>query len=266
MATHSSVLAWRIPGMGSHRVRHNWSDSPAAVEGEKWEDIERPSAKAQAHKPYLKLKGLQENQELLHSYRKPSTHTEGPLYSTVVLQTAASEAGTLFRPHRTPRNSNTPLGKHQVCDALKGTLVTAEPHPAQLGIQTTTVYYNLKWVLKHLTSCRRKLWTHPYSEKMINGNPRCWRQAFSHVWLFATPWTVATRLLRPWDFPGKNIGVGCHFLLQRIFPTQGLNPGLPDCRQTLYHLSHQGRHFSELLSQNMQWLFTMVFSFNKHKY
>ena len=32
----------------------------------------------------------------------------------------------------------------------------------------------------------------------------------------------------------------CHFLLQGIFPTQGLNPGLPHCRQTLYHLSHQG--------------------------
>ena len=32
----------------------------------------------------------------------------------------------------------------------------------------------------------------------------------------------------------------CHFLLQRIFPTQGLNPGLPHCRQMLYHLSHQG--------------------------
>ena len=32
-----------------------------------------------------------------------------------------------------------------------------------------------------------------------------------------------TRLLRPWDFPGKNTGVGCYFLLQRIFPTQGLN-------------------------------------------
>ena len=29
-----------------------------------------------------------------------------------------------------------------------------------------------------------------------------------------------------WDFPGKNIGVGCHFLLQGIFPTQGSNPGL----------------------------------------
>ena len=30
-----------------------------------------------------------------------------------------------------------------------------------------------------------------------------------------------TRLLRPWDSPGKNTGVGCHFLLQGIFPTQG---------------------------------------------
>ena len=45
---------------------------------------------------------------------------------------------------------------------------------------------------------------------------------------------------RPWDFPGKNAGVDCHFLLQDIFPTQGLNPGLPHCRQTLYRLSHQG--------------------------
>ena len=35
-----------------------------------------------------------------------------------------------------------------------------------------------------------------------------------------------TRLLCPWDFPGKNIGVGCHCLLQGIFPTQRLNPGL----------------------------------------
>ena len=41
-------------------------------------------------------------------------------------------------------------------------------------------------------------------------------------------------------FSGKNTGVGCHFLLQEIFPTQGLNLGLPHCRQMLYHLSHQG--------------------------
>ena len=41
-------------------------------------------------------------------------------------------------------------------------------------------------------------------------------------------------------FPGRNTGMGCHFLLQGIFLTQELNPGLPHCRQTLYHLSHQG--------------------------
>ena len=42
------------------------------------------------------------------------------------------------------------------------------------------------------------------------------------------------------DSPGKNTGVGCHALLQGIFMTQGLNPGLPHCRLILYHLSHQG--------------------------
>ena len=42
----------------------------------------------------------------------------------------------------------------------------------------------------------------------------------------ATPWTVAARLLYPWNFPGKNTEVGYHFLLQGIFPTQGLNPRL----------------------------------------
>ena len=43
------------------------------------------------------------------------------------------------------------------------------------------------------------------------------------------------------DSPGENTEVGCHTLLQRIFPTQGLNPGLPHCRQILYCLSHQRR-------------------------
>ena len=40
---------------------------------------------------------------------------------------------------------------------------------------------------------------------------------------FSTPWTVAARLLGPWVFRGKNTGVGCWFLLQGIFPTQGSN-------------------------------------------
>ena len=48
-------------------------------------------------------------------------------------------------------------------------------------------------------------------------------QSLSHVQLFVTPWTVAHC---PCDFPGKNTGVGCYFLLQGIFLTQGLNLGL----------------------------------------
>ena len=49
-----------------------------------------------------------------------------------------------------------------------------------------------------------------------------------------------SRLPSPWDFPGKSTGVGCHCLLQGIFPTQGWNPGLLYYRQSLYCLSHQG--------------------------
>ena len=44
-----------------------------------------------------------------------------------------------------------------------------------------------------------------------------------------------TRLLCPCSSPGKNTGVSCHALLQRIFPIQGLNPGLLHCRQILSH-------------------------------
>ena len=65
----------------------------------------------------------------------------------------------------------------------------------------------------------------------------------SHVQLFAIPWTSRLPgrllLLCPWNFPGKSTGVGCHFLLQGIFLTQGSNTGLLHCRQTLYCLSHQ---------------------------
>ena len=47
--------------------------------------------------------------------------------------------------------------------------------------------------------------------------------------------------------PGQNTGVGSLSLLQAIFPTQGLKPGLSLCRQILYQLSHKGILF--ILSQ-----------------
>ena len=50
-----------------------------------------------------------------------------------------------------------------------------------------------------------------------------------------------TGILCPWDFPGKSPGVGCHFLLQEIFPIQGSNLHFLHCRWMICSLSHQGR-------------------------
>ena len=66
-----------------------------------------------------------------------------------------------------------------------------------------------------------------------------WGQSESEVAPSCLTLYDPTRLPHPWKFPGKSTGVGCHFLLQGIFSTQGSNPGLLLCRQTLYHLSHQ---------------------------
>ena len=62
--------------------------------------------------------------------------------------------------------------------------------------------------------------------------------ASSHVSLFFMLRTQG--LYSPWNSLGQNTGVGSLSLLQGIFPTQGLNPGLPHCRQILYQLSHKG--------------------------
>ena len=57
-----------------------------------------------------------------------------------------------------------------------------------------------------------------------------------------------TRPLCSWSSPGKNTGVSSYFLLQGIFLTQGLNLGIPHCRQILYHLNHQ----------ESQWVYTLM--------
>ena len=73
-------------------------------------------------------------------------------------------------------------------------------------------------------------------------------KSLSRVGLLATPWTVAYHAPRPWDFPGKSTEVGCHFLLQRIYPTQGSNLDLLHCRQMLHHLSHQWSVFTSVVN------------------
>ena len=68
-------------------------------------------------------------------------------------------------------------------------------------------------------------------------------KSLSHVRLSATPWTVAYQAPLSMGFSRKNTRAGYHFLLQRIFPTQGSNPSLPHWRRTLIHLTIMYRYY-----------------------
>ena len=78
----------------------------------------------------------------------------------------------------------------------------------------------------------------------LNTPTRIWQshqvkvKSLSRVRLYVSPWTGAYQARPSMEFPGKSTGVGCHFLLQGIFLTEGSNPGLPHCRQALYPLNH----------------------------
>ena len=61
-----------------------------------------------------------------------------------------------------------------------------------------------------------------------------------------------TRLLCSWYFPGKNTGVGCHFLLQEIFLTQGINLCLLHCRCILYHWATREAHINSGFIEKFQ--------------
>ena len=95
------------------------------------------------------------------------------------------------------------------------------------------------WPHKKTQNKRQPLTLHSFTLPLFQGG----------VWTLCDPVDCSlpgssffffSRLFCPWDFPGKSTRVGFHCLLQEIFLTQGLNLGLPHCRQTLYHLSHQG--------------------------
>ena len=62
-----------------------------------------------------------------------------------------------------------------------------------------------------------------------------------------TLWIVAHKAPLSMGFPGKNTGVGCHFLLLVVFPTQGVKPASPALQADSLLLSHQG---SPLLGSN----------------
>ena len=102
-----------------------------------------------------------------------------------------------------------------------------DPQNAGYNWRTTELVFPLlikhKWKSQHLQHVRK--WSESVSCSLICDSLR------PHG-------LQPTRLCCPWDIPGKNIGVGCYFLLQGIFPAKGLNPGLLHCKQIIYHLSH----------------------------
>ena len=63
-------------------------------------------------------------------------------------------------------------------------------------------------------------------------------KSLSRVGLIAIPWTVAHQAPPPMGFSKQEYWSGLPFFLQRIFLTQGWNPGLLHYMQMLYHLSH----------------------------
>ena len=76
----------------------------------------------------------------------------------------------------------------------------------------------------------------------IRRSLRCWwcYLVSTYVWLLQPHGRQPTRLLCPWYFPGRNTGVGCHFLLPGILPTQGSNLHLLHWEADSSPLSHLG--------------------------
>ena len=120
-------------------------------------------------------------------------------------------------------------------------------------------FRNVKiWVNVHLIIEELKCSYHLESESVSH----------SHVRLFVTHGLSSTSFLCPWNSPGKNAGVHCHFLLQGIFLTQVSNMGLLQCRQTLYWLSHQKRPGYHLRDREKflfeRWFVSMLEDANYH--
>ena len=77
--------------------------------------------------------------------------------------------------------------------------------------------------------------------KILNIVPcvtQCYAQSLSHVWLFATLWTVARQAPQSIAFFRQEYWSGLPFPSPGDLPNPGIKPGLPHCRQTLYCLSH----------------------------
>ena len=107
--------------------------------------------------------------------------------------------------------------------------------------QQSTALHSIRRPGKQIGKTNTRNWSNVLSKKNNIIIKLC-AQSLSCVQLFTTPWTACSLPSSSvhGDSPGKRTGVGCHALFQRMFPTQGSNPGLLHCRWILYCLSRQG--------------------------
>ena len=104
--------------------------------------------------------------------------------------------------------------------------------------------------MKYRLKNRRGLPSHFSFKKQWTVWKVCVCSAVQYCLTFATHWAEEpTTFLRPWDFSCKNTGVGCHFLLQGIFLTRGLNLGL----LCLLHWQAESLSQSHLWSPRWKW-------------
>ena len=98
-----------------------------------------------------------------------------------------------------------------------------------------------QWVIKQIMeySCNRILLNNTNKLLVYMTTFCCCLVTKSRLTLLWPYGLKTSRVLCLWDFPGKNTGVGCYFLLQGIFPTQGLNPSLLHWQADCLPLSHQ---------------------------
>ena len=150
-------------------------------------------------------------------------------------------------------------------DILHKSRTTSRPHPSQLCSAKSLEegYYRAK-VLEAVG--HERTWNHrvEMESKMrtvavMRGKGWCFNQdpALQTACCLVTEfclipsWRLGlqpTRLLWPWDFPGKNTGVGGHFLLQGIVPTQGFELMSPALAGGLFTTEPQGKPCRELRS------------------
>ena len=128
-----------------------------------------------------------------------------------------------------------------LCDPMNCSMPGVTVHHQLPEFTQTHVHYRLLQNIEYILCARSR--SLPFSA--LTFAFLCMHvQSLSHIQLFGTPWTVAHQVPLSMGFPRQEYWVGCHFLLQGIFPTPGSSPHLPQGQVHSSPLSHMGSlHF-----------------------